>query len=621
MKMMNFALKNIKTYKKSFIFNERNTGGLCMQIKGFMAKFKKDFNYICALGIIFAAIGWVVENIACLVSRGWMDNRFHILPFIPCYGFVSFAVYIIGNPDDERFFGYKLTHSKVWSNIIYIILIACGVTFGELAVGNLYEMISGAQLWNYNDIPLHWTQYTSLPTTIGFTTGAYLIFKFLYYPLFNMLKERFSRKQARGAAIFFGILMLDMINQMVVTNIKGVGPVYWRLNLRDGSVSFPMLLDFIIFGIFNAYLIMFVIINGRYFNKEKITIPVKSDKASFAVLIPIEKDLCYIKDALESIKKADYPMGKIDLYIASKNINELKMSLNNYKGLCYIPLDEEDTSTALAIGKMTDHILYSGKEYHALIILQDDNIVDRDFFLRMSDAILEGYDIVSGNKDNRNWNDSSVSASAGLVYLYNNHINNMKSKIAESVRLSESGYAINFDLIKKIGKWPFYSKTEDDEITSYASEHKLSTCYQHNAIFYDINPAKMADFIAEKTSRFQSLLANFKKSKKKDLANIVTYGLIIHFLFFIIYNMLLTILGFFTPIDSRRTFGYVLIALIAYYVIVFLYSLVILILDKRKTISAKGILKQALFHPIFLFAYVISFIKALSMNRKNKKNN
>lgn len=78
---------------------------------------------------------------------------------------------------------------------------------------------------------------------------------------------------------------------------------------------------------------------------------------------------------------------------------------------------------------------------------------------------------------------------------------------------------------------------------------------------------------------------------------------------------------FFTSIDSDQTFMYVLISIIAYYVVMFIFSLTILILDKKDTISARGILKQALFHPIFLLTYVVSFIKAMKNTKKEKKNN
>ena len=110
------------------------------------------------------------------------------------------------------------------------------------------------------------------------------------------------------------------------------------------------------------------------------------------------------------------------------------------------------------------------------------------------------------------------------------------------------------------------------------------------------------------------------KKQKKTFTSTITYGLVLHFVFFIVYNLLLTIFGLFVGINSKETLMYTIISLVAYYVLMFLFALTVLLLNKKERGSHKGILKEALFHPIFLSLYFLSYAKAYFKYKKTKKN-
>lgn len=198
----------------------------------------KDLIYLCFFGIIFAFLGWVAENIARGVTQGVVDSRYHILPFISPYGLVPLAYHVLlGDPDDITVFGKKIfkvksTRSVVLSNIMCLGIICGGVFVSELIVGNLWKILFDVQLWNYSSQPFNVTQYAGLIPTVGYGGGAYLIFKFLYKPVFNLIVNKVSFRTAKIVVLTLGVLILldTAIMTAQIIFLKEV-PVYWSIKI------------------------------------------------------------------------------------------------------------------------------------------------------------------------------------------------------------------------------------------------------------------------------------------------------------------------------------------------------------------------------------------------------
>ncbi|MBR7100537.1 MAG: putative ABC transporter permease [Clostridia bacterium] len=190
--------------------------------------------YLCFLGILLAFIGWVAENAAKLVTTGFIDSRFHVLPFVPVYGIVVFAVYLVfGNPDDIAFFGRRAfkqqtVKTKILSNVICLACSYAAVFFGELIVGNAMEALTGVQLWNYTALPLTVTQYAGLIPTLGYGTGAYLLVKFALWPSIRLLQNKVNYKIIRIITVIVSLFLIaDELAMFLNFFILGEGPVYW----------------------------------------------------------------------------------------------------------------------------------------------------------------------------------------------------------------------------------------------------------------------------------------------------------------------------------------------------------------------------------------------------------
>lgn len=199
-----------------------------------------EFVYLYLFGIFVAFLGWVGENIPRALNPvvATIDSRFHLLPFISPYLLISFAIHlVIGDPDHIAFFGKPLfkkrtRRSCVLSNLLCLAILCGGVFFGELVVGNLWEILFGVQLWNYNGFPLTLTQYTSIVTTLGFGTAAYVIVRFVYKPMMRLICTRVPFHVAKWICLTLGVaIVLDTVWMNIQMALYGQAPIYWEIIL------------------------------------------------------------------------------------------------------------------------------------------------------------------------------------------------------------------------------------------------------------------------------------------------------------------------------------------------------------------------------------------------------
>ena len=225
--------------------NEMVTSANCLENVQNVAVEKKrftlvgvEFVYIYLIGIGFAMLGWIVENVYRIAAKGIVDCRFHLLPFIWSYSLIPFAYQLLlGDPDRIAFFGHRVfkkdtVKTKIFSNILCLVLISAAVFLGELVVGNAWEALFGVRLWNYSSQPLHVTQYAGVVSTVGFGVGAYLIFRFAYKPLLSFVRNKVNYNVAKVICLSLGVLIvLDSLVMTIQIAVLHRAPMYWSVQL------------------------------------------------------------------------------------------------------------------------------------------------------------------------------------------------------------------------------------------------------------------------------------------------------------------------------------------------------------------------------------------------------
>lgn len=596
-----------------------------MKNKSFFTRFKHDLCYLCTIAILFSFVGFVIENVVKAITSGTIDNCNYILPFNAAYGLMAFLFYIIGKPDTPSFFGIEIlkSHSlktKIISHVIYFVILFGLILGGEIALGYFWHFVINVDIFDYSSYPLHITKYAEFLTTLGISSLFYLFLRFVYHPILNMMREKHNPREMVGSLVFYFILIGDLIygwvNILLSEDKKGA--IYWSLNLTDGVIDFIALGNVILVVLFYAFITIFLFANLKYFTVKKYAISKKNSNTKFAIFIAARNESKVIASTLRALTESSYPLKKFDIYVMVQESDDPTIEIcKGFKNVyCYVR-ETTDQGKGYVLDEIVKKILKYERKYDAYLVLDADNIVEYEYLSRMNDAFQEGFDIVVGNRNNKNWNSSATSGASGLTFSIINFQNELKTRFGEMVLLTGTGFCIKASIINSLGGWPFHSLTEDYEISKYAEENKLTSCYVSDAIFYDEQPIHLSDSIKQRTRWVKGFMDNQKGRRKMNLQGFAAFGAALSFIAFVIYNLVLSIIELVSGKGDIRHIYFVMASVLFYYVVVFVISLIIFLKDRKNNdIRPIRAILVSLYHPIFLATYIISFFRMFKKKGK-----
>lgn len=167
--------------------------------------------------IIVSFAGFWIENIFTAYKKGIMTNRNMILPFLLGYGLSILGLYFaFGTPDAPMFFGNTLYFSSSFASILYYFTVCfLFVCIGEMILGSLTELLCGIIWWNYTDIPLHISKYTSIPTSLAFASIITLFMKFFFNPLMQIFLASDIHLLSLLSIVLISFLSFDFVHSGV----------------------------------------------------------------------------------------------------------------------------------------------------------------------------------------------------------------------------------------------------------------------------------------------------------------------------------------------------------------------------------------------------------------------
>ena len=166
------------------------------------------------VSIVASFIGFSVENIFIAWNHGFMDNRNMVLPFLYGYGLAMILYNVLfGTPNEPLLFGQPISFSSNVTATIYSFTMAfLGVCIGEIIVGYMTQWCCNIIWWDYSEIPLHITRYTSIPTSAGFAFLITLFMKYCFDPLMSFFSKLHPNALSFLATALLLVLVLDMVN-------------------------------------------------------------------------------------------------------------------------------------------------------------------------------------------------------------------------------------------------------------------------------------------------------------------------------------------------------------------------------------------------------------------------
>ncbi len=372
-------------------------------------------------------------------------------------------------------------------------------------------------------------------------------------------------------------------------------------------------LDLIFLGIIFVILIIFIKIILS--NKQSVNNVLANEKKNdYAILIPARYESKVIANLLDSIKNQTYKIAFQDVYIIVESEEDETVTIaKKYGASIFLRTDLTKQRKGYALDECLKMILEKEKKYDAFFIFDADNTLSKDFIQKMNYCFNSGYDVASGYRSVNNWDVNRISVCSGLTFTMLNQIGNrMRVNKKQGITVFGTGFYISYDIIKKLGGYPFHSLTEDYELSLYLTQNKVKSIYYEDAIFYDEQPTSYKQSKKQRLRWCKGYFEARKKFKKdrfqKSLSILPIVALVVYV---VLYVFLMFILAAFNVSDLRFAFIFRLIATLFFlYMALLLFTLYLLNIEKSK-MKFKSCLKAIFYNPFFLAEYAIIAVKAL----------
>ncbi|MGN0160161.1 MAG: putative ABC transporter permease [Lachnospiraceae bacterium] len=192
----------------------------------------EHFFALCLVATVVSLMGFIVENLWIAITKGFVDNRNMMLPFLIGYGLAMMLIYFLfGTPDQMHILNIDISANSIRMNLfLYYLLMMFCVSLGEILLGTFVEKTCHVYWWDYTALPMHITRYTSLPTSAGFSFMITLFMNRLFHPLMQYFLELDYETLRNSAIVFAALLSTDFIlNAAKMYRTKSLNTL-WRID-------------------------------------------------------------------------------------------------------------------------------------------------------------------------------------------------------------------------------------------------------------------------------------------------------------------------------------------------------------------------------------------------------
>ena len=285
------------------------------------------------------------------------------------------------------------------------------------------------------------------------------------------------------------------------------------------------MINFIIMCLFFAcYVYQFVYIPIAWLPRKKETLHAPMHR--FAVLIAARNEEAVIGKLIDSIKAQSYPGRLVKIFVAADNCTDATAEAARSHGAeVYERYDMTRRGKGYALDFLLREIKLRGHgRFDGYIVLDADNVLDRDFILHMNETFSAGHDIVTCYRSSKNYGDNWISAGYALWFLRESrYLNSARARLGSSCGVSGTGFLFSQAVLDaQGGGWPFHLLTEDIEFTIDNVTRGMKVGYCPDAIAYDEQPISFRQSWAQRLRWSRGYLQVFKKYGRALISGIVS---------------------------------------------------------------------------------------------------
>ena len=184
---------------------------------------------ICGVSLL----GFIVENIWNIATSGQIDNRNMNLPFILGYGLAILGIYLFfGTPEDDNgILKFINTDNIILQYLRYSAVVTLFICINEIVIGEAVEHLSEIHYWDFSDVPLHITPYTSILTASGYSIIITLFMSFCFDKIMSWLAHFNGRGYQITGIILIILLLIDFTVSFETMITENTYNLLWSIQI------------------------------------------------------------------------------------------------------------------------------------------------------------------------------------------------------------------------------------------------------------------------------------------------------------------------------------------------------------------------------------------------------
>lgn len=264
---------------------------------------------------------------------------------------------------------------------------------------------------------------------------------------------------------------------------------------------------------FVCYFYQFVYIAVVFLKKHKSYEAEKLNR--YAVLISARNEETVIGNLIDSIKNQSYPSEYITIFIVADNCTDATASIGKNAGaVVYERFDTEHVGKGFALEYLCSRITedYPEAAFDGFFVFDADNVLDREYISEMNRMFSNGYDIITGKRNSKNYGDNWISAGYALWFLRESvFLSGARTLLGASCAVSGTGFIFSRRIFEKHGGWKFFLLTEDIEFSVSNILEGECVAYCPGAVLYDEQPVSFKQSWRQRMRWAKGYLQVFRK--------------------------------------------------------------------------------------------------------------
>ena len=222
----------------------------------------------------------------------------------------------------------------------------------------------------------------------------------------------------------------------------------------------------------------------------------------FAVLISARNEEAVIANLLDSIKRQSYPAELINIFVCADNCTDNTAAVAAEHGAEVIErFNLEQVGKGYALNYLLGRVdaLYPDRPFDAYFVFDADNVLEPDYIEQMNRTFSDGYEIVTGFRNSKNFGDNWIGSGYALWFMRESAwLNRPRMLAGTSCAVSGTGFMFSQKVLDDCGGWNFFLLTEDIEFTIMNITAGRRIGYCGDAVLYDEQPTKLRQSLRQR---------------------------------------------------------------------------------------------------------------------------